>query len=267
MTGPSPPLKTYNSLFAREDFDPYNRHYAPLLAEFLTSNGTPDSDELLFSVVTSATKFPNAFLCVLRDDDGPTYCLVHGVSNYQRVMGQPSKWDDLPFGFVGEVIDGAITTLQFPDIAFDLPSNGAYLNVPGSLERARELLDQNPDYSMLGPFPDGDANIQQCRTRFFIPVPPAYANIFLGQRLPIREEFVKMSERLMESGDNQTCLELVEWLLLSITQQTQDGVDPIVLTKRLNVYIYLIHESLKTTTASCLVIAGIGCHGHLLPGG
>ena len=67
------------------------------------------------------------------------------------------------------------------------------------------------------------------------PVPPAYANIFLGQRLPIREGFVKMSERLMESGDNQTCLELVEWLLLSITQQTQDGADPIVLTTRLNV--------------------------------
>ena len=117
--------------------DPYNRHYAPLLAEFRTSNGTPDSDELFFLGVTSATEFPNAFLCVLRDDDGPTYCLVHGVSNYRRVLGQPSKWDDLPYGFVGEVLDGAITTLQFPDIAFDLPSNGAYLNVPGSLERAR----------------------------------------------------------------------------------------------------------------------------------
>jgi hypothetical protein len=111
-------------------------------------------------------------------------------SSYPGVLGQPSKWDELTFGFVGGVVAGSITTVEFlPFEGSTIPDN--YTNVPGSLERARKFLDDNPENKMIGPFPDGDANIQQCMARPFFPMPPRYVNIFLGQRLPIREGFVK----------------------------------------------------------------------------
>jgi hypothetical protein len=233
MAAPPPLLKTYNDAFALVAADPYQQNYGPLSHAFRSNNAPPDSNELYFRVASSDTTYPNAFLCVLRDDDGPTYCVIHAVCSYPGVLGQPSKWDELTFGFVGDVVAGSITSVEFPFEAFTIPDN--YTNVPGSLERAREILDDNPENKMIGPFPDGDANIQQCMARPFFPLPPRYVNIFLGQRLPIREGFVKFSERLMETGDHLACPELSEWLLLSITQKTRDGANPPVLVGDFNV--------------------------------
>ncbi|CAJ1945293.1 unnamed protein product [Cylindrotheca closterium] len=203
MAAPPPLLKTYNDAFALVEGDPYQQNYGPLSQAFRSNNAPPDSDKLYFRVASSDTSYPDAFLCVLRDDDGPTYCVVHAVSSYPSVL------------------------------AFTIPAN--YTNVPGSLERAREILDDNPEFTMIGLLPDGDANIQQCRARPFFPLPPRYVNIFLGQRLPIWEGFVKFSKRLMETGDHQACPELSEWLLLSTTQKTRDGANPPVLMGDFNV--------------------------------
>jgi hypothetical protein len=85
MATPPPLLKTYNDAFALVAADPYQQNYGPLSHAFRSNNAPPDSNELYFRVASSDTTYPNAFLCVLRDDDGPVIQLSRRIGSTIKV--------------------------------------------------------------------------------------------------------------------------------------------------------------------------------------
>jgi len=66
-----------------------------------------------------------------------------------------------------------------PEDAFEVSNAGQFLNVPSTLDRGLELLEQEPDESFVGPFATGEASTIQAKARTYTPLPHRYVNIFL----------------------------------------------------------------------------------------
>ena len=227
MAVPLPEPRSYEEYFSSDDRDPYLGQYRALLSVFRTTNAPPAALLLYYTVGNADPQYPAAYLGLCRDVMGiPRYYLVFGLSKYPTLVGQPTPWDNQLFAFVGDVVEGAITTVIFPPDAFEFHRvGGTSQNVPGTLARARELLEAEPDLPFIAPLADGEANIRQVRTRRYVPLPHKFVRYFLDRRPTAREGFIDLSLQLEALGNPNECGELVDWLLCSITAD-EPGVEP-----------------------------------------
>lgn len=221
--GPTAPTgpRNYSEFYGHEERDPYAGDYAALMAQFRTNNNAPPGEALRNLVGNSDTSYPAAFLGLYKDEVGEArYRVIHAVARFPRMIGRATAWDDMQFGFAGDVFEGSATTVAVPANAFDF-HRGQMLreNVPSNLTRARELLDQSPDEDFLGPFADEDAGIKQAITRTLVPLPHRYVRLLLDRQPRAREGFIDLASVILANGDEVACAPLVDWLLLSIVRE------------------------------------------------
>lgn len=211
-------LTTYQEFFSQAANDPFNKVYKPLLHSHRLNNLAPSAAELYRDAGLSPATYPMAYLTLIEDDGELFYLMVHAPAYYQAQPGILSRCKDKVFAFTGEVVSNTITTVEFPADAFDSPNQAVEENVPADLERALDLLQQNPAERVIGPFQDNDANIKQARSRHYVPLPHRYVRYVFGRQVPIRQGFIDLAAAIKNTGDETECPELTDWLLLSVVR-------------------------------------------------
>ena len=224
---PPPAAATYQAYFLDDSKDPYQGNYTSLLLEFRTADNPRSADSLRNLVSDMDPSYPQAFLTLQQPpgSDNAYYKVIHGLCKYPSLVGRPTPWDGQVFGFVGDVVEGMITTVNLPATAFALHrADAAHENVPATLGRALELLNNNPDDDFLAPLADADASIMQARTRAWVPLPHKYVPLLLDRQVTAREGFIDLAAAITAHEDEANCPQLVHWLLLSIMQRAVGDV-------------------------------------------
>jgi hypothetical protein len=214
-------IRTYSQLFTDALNDPYNREYADIMAVFRTTNNPTGGADLLVQTAQSDVHSAGNFIGMFEAEgfECGRSIMISCIHRYPAALGRPTVWDGRNFAFADDVIDGDIMTVHVPPEAFNLTRGAISTNVPATIERVDELLIENPDDQLLGPFLAADANIRQTRTRVFAFVPPRYVPIVAARRLTPRQLWLELVGAIRGNGDENTCGELVNWVVHALTRQ------------------------------------------------
>lgn len=222
---PQPPQgpSSYRQYYGDNAKDPHGGDYGPLLSAFRAEDNPANAGALFASVLGSDPHHSSAFITVREEGGDCFFQLIHAVAKYPSIIGLPTPWDGKAYATTGDVVEGMTTVVQLPETAFEFSHAGLYENVPATVQRARELLVDNPDEPFVGPFADEDAQIRAIRTRTYFPLPHRYVPRILSRRLSVRDGFLDLTAAIEANGDDGPCSGLMEWLLLAITRSGANG--------------------------------------------
>jgi hypothetical protein len=116
---------TFAQLFNDETRDPCGREYNRVMNRFSANPQDAVASATLFNqVVGQGSRQLNAYLCCGTGRGGPLgpriYCILFPTKYVASLNGDPTFWDNLTFSFLGDVIQGQVMTVLFPNDAFDI---------------------------------------------------------------------------------------------------------------------------------------------------
>ncbi len=116
----APQVRTFAQFYSEAANNPSARNYARIMERFDPAHpDAPDSMILHQQVVNSGERTPQAYLCCIDPGTGPCIYCFHFPSKYINALdGTATQWDDRSFAFLGDLVQGLITTAVFPDNAF-----------------------------------------------------------------------------------------------------------------------------------------------------
>jgi len=178
---------------------------------------------------------PQAYLCCAqRQDQVRIYC-VHLPSKFPSALdGTTLPWDGLIFAFLGDLVQGVITTIQLPALMFRF--------VPNTRTRSAEHIVTNLDD--LGPQglpeiePDAGGEFEAVNTRTLVYLPARYVPLFLDPSgYTLRQVWEVLYPAIIDANDLQACSTLLKWLrVASMSRNQADGtVGPPVVNVSLTV--------------------------------
>jgi hypothetical protein len=210
---PPPPIRSFAQLYSDESRDPCRRRYERLMQRFDASHpNAPASDALYTQVVTLGENIPQAYLFCAETDEGPLVLCAHSPCQYKGELdGTPSRWDNQSFAFVGDLVQGLVTTMHFPPDAFEertalTRTTDFFLQNLDALQPILPVILANP----------ADATIQEVTTRKFIPLPAVYVPLFLSANgYNIRQVWDILIPALTQRQELDVCQPIINWLRIA----------------------------------------------------
>ena len=121
------------------------------------------------------------------------------MSNFPRVLGRPTQWDESTHALIQDVVVGDIVSVPLPVAQLEMT----------------EIWAKDPGEELLGPFDDTDANIRQVRTRRLMFVPPRFLPLVINRRLTPREVWKDLVGAIEAEGVLVDCREHMDWATLA----------------------------------------------------
>jgi hypothetical protein len=149
--------------------------------------------------------------------------LVHGVHSFPGAPGQ-TRDRITTLAFEGDVSGVDICTVAFEPKQLAIMADG---NVPGSMERVMQLLNDEPGRETLGPFAATDANVRTTKTQGMVYFPFEFMEPLLGADLTARQVFELIVPALIDAWLQDTCASLVEFLTVALVQPTTEVETPL----------------------------------------
>jgi hypothetical protein len=92
------------------------------------------------------------------------------------------------------------------------------VNVPRTIDRAIQLLEEEPTHHTIGPLHVGDVNVCTITTtRNCMYLPFRYMTLVLGLDLTARESCLLLLPAIVADGLQLTCHELVDFWMMGVT--------------------------------------------------
>jgi hypothetical protein len=133
---------------------------------------------LFQQVVSIGESSPQAYLFCANTAAEPRIYCTHAPCRYiSSLDGTPTPWDNKSFAFLGDLVQNLISTIQFPDNAFE--------EIQVQVQTADYMLHHLDDLNISPVFipvePDAeDLAVQENRTRHFIYLPAVYVPLLLS---------------------------------------------------------------------------------------
>ncbi len=163
----------------------------------------------------SAASLSVLFCGVGTGNSGPRiYCLHFPTKFYASLEGNPSHWDNLRFAFLGEVLQGHITSVLLPNDAF------ATVTVPTKtqayiLQHLDVLTAASP---LFPPVQLGDADVEKISTQRLMYLPAVYVPLLLSAGgYSIKQVREKLYPAVMQHQELGICEPLLKWLQVAST--------------------------------------------------
>jgi hypothetical protein len=232
MAAPPPTALSYSELYADAARNPFRLDeegkemcYAAIY-EVWRSTLNPMTVKTLHQNILTDFSRPVGALGIFVQDAGSAtgvLKLVHGVHSFP---GSPGQTRDrmTTLAFEGDVSGVDICTVAFEPKQLEIMVD---VNVPGSMERVMQLLNDEPGRETLGPFAAIDANVRTTKTRGMAYFPFEFIEPLLGADLTSRQVFELIVPALIDAGLQDTCASLIEFLTVSLVQPTTDVETPL----------------------------------------
>jgi hypothetical protein len=202
--------RTFAQFFNDELKDPCRRQYTRMMERFDAAGvGAPNSDSLLRQVVNQVDTTAQAYFLSSYTSQGPRIFCVHLPRIYCSALdGTPTRWDDKSFAFLGEVLQGLISIVEFPTNAFETVT----LQARTADYILQHLDDLDPVFPPAQPDP-ADATLQEVTTRRMMYLPAVYVPLFLSAAgYSIRQVWELLIPALTQRHEMEVCEPLVAWL-------------------------------------------------------
>jgi hypothetical protein len=146
--------------------------------------------------------------------------VLHG---FQRFTGVPEKIDQerkQVFCYEGDMTGVDMVTVAYDEEQLDYVSA---VNVPRTIDRAIQLLEEEPTHHTIEFLRVGNSNISTITaTRTCMYLPFRYMTLVLGQDLTAREACLLLLPAIVTDGLQVTCRELVDFMMVGVTQPAND---------------------------------------------
>jgi len=210
----APPVRVISlaQLYGDEAKDPCHRRYERVMTRLDTAQlNAPSSAELLQQVVSLGENTLQAYLFCANTAVEPRIYCAHAPSRYvSSLEGVPTPWDNKSFAFLGDLVQNLISTIQFPDNAFEEITLHAK-TVDYMLQNLDELAG-HPVFVPADPTLN-DPTVQEITTRRFMYLPAAYVPLFLSASgYSVRQTWNLLYPALQLRNELATCAPLLRWL-------------------------------------------------------
>jgi hypothetical protein len=229
MVQMQPIALNYSELFNEPTNNPFGqdlkKHEKCITALYLnwgTNDDAPDPDEVQDDLLLDFTRLVGGVIALVADLRYPSGVLkvLHG---FQRFAGVPEKSDQerkQVFCYEGDVTGVDIVTVVFDEEQIDYVSA---INVPRTIDRAIQILKEEPTHHTTGPLRVGDASVRTVTaTRTCMYLPFRFMNLVMGQDLNAREACLILLPAIITDGLQLACRELVDFLMVGVTQPTNN---------------------------------------------
>jgi hypothetical protein len=169
----------------------------------------PIAQATLFEQAVGSTAVPQAYLCcALQREQVRVYCL-HLPSHYIEAMdGQANPWDDKEYAFLGDVTQGVITTVKFPNDAFQVVGNVRAKTSDYIVTNLNLLGNKGLPHLVAD-----DHEVTLVATRRLIYLPYRHVPFFMSPAgYTLRETWEQLYPVLVANNDLQNCAPLINWL-------------------------------------------------------
>jgi hypothetical protein len=201
--------KNFAAFYGDAGLDPYQDSYARILGRMDPEVNNAISHVFLLEQAVGLGAVPQAYLCGARRNNQVKVFCVHLPSKYVSALdGQPTPWDSQTFAFLGELVQGMVTTIELPAQAFQAVTHArAY-----TAEYILDHLDQLGDEGLVPPQEDNE-EVASIRTRRLMYLPSRYAALMLRTSgYTLRETWQILYQAIVDRDDLQNCATLVKWL-------------------------------------------------------
>jgi len=115
------PVVTFSQLYSNEGEDPFQRNYERVMQRFDADRDDAVTSAALFQQVMGlGGNVLQAYLCCGQSPVGPKVFCLHLPTRFVSALdGTPAPWNDLSFTFLGEVVQGLVSIVSFPEDVFD----------------------------------------------------------------------------------------------------------------------------------------------------
>ncbi len=116
---------TLRQLYQDEASDPCKRNYTKIMQQFDASQDDAVPSETLFQqVVRRGGGTLQSYLCCGRSMNGPKIFALHLPSIFIGMFDSDTTiWDDKCFAIKGDVVQGMVSIINFPDDVFNVITN------------------------------------------------------------------------------------------------------------------------------------------------
>jgi hypothetical protein len=164
----------------------------------------------LYQQVTSlGSSVPQAYLCCSNTLTGSRIYCLHSPNKFAgNLDGTPTPWDNLSFAFLGEITQGLVSMVLFPDDVFDpLPIRTR------TLEHILQHQDDLRDLPLLPPVMPDEAESEIVLTRKVMALPAVYVPMFLNSRgYTLKQSWDLLYPAIVQRQEVDTCRPLLHWL-------------------------------------------------------
>jgi hypothetical protein len=211
-------IAKFSDLFSDATKDPLQGNYGDLFASFdidinNAQNGvTPSMSSLRdFIAAAGAQNLPSALGLFSNGVLRPYIC----PARVDRALGAPaSPLDGKLYAFDNDLHRNQGSTVEITNGYFNLVPNTVLVStVPNILTE----LAADPALETLRPYANGDANTQVVRSRYLIPIPFKYVNIFLASGITPRRFFLEVYPLMVTDQIEQDCLSLIRFMQITLT--------------------------------------------------
>ncbi len=212
LGAPSPghrPHKSFVAFYGNAGLDPYQDSYARILERMDPEVNNAISHVFLLEQAVGLGAVPQAYLCCARRHNQVKVFCIHLPSKYVSALdGQPTPWDGQTFAFLGELVQGMVTTIELPAQAFQVVNHArAY-----TAEYILNHLDQLGDEGLVPP-QDNNEEVASICTRRLMYLPSRYAALMLrNSGYTLQETWQLLYQAIVDRDDLQNCATLVKWL-------------------------------------------------------
>jgi hypothetical protein len=152
---------------------------------------------------------PQAYLCCGVTNNVPKiYCLHMPARFVAALDGMTTEWDDLSFAFLGGIVQGLVSIVQFPDDAFNslaIPVK----TVDCMLQHQDELANQHVFPPVLQDEDDSELIV----TRSFMYLPAVYVPLMLNSRdYTEKQVWEILYPAIIQWQEQDICKPLTQWL-------------------------------------------------------
>jgi hypothetical protein len=169
----------------RQDLKKQEKCIAALYLNWRTNANAPGPYEVLEDLLLDFTRLVGGVTAFVADPHSPTGVLkvLHGFQRFAIVPGKTDQERKQVFCYEGDVASVDMVTVAFDEEQLDYASA---VNVPRTIDRAIQLLEEEPTHHTIGPLRVGDANVcTVTATRTYMYLPFRYTTLVLGQDLTV----------------------------------------------------------------------------------
>jgi hypothetical protein len=201
---PGNPIRhtTFATLYAEETADPWQGDYTRIMDRFDPETNQLVTPLLLLEQAVVAGPVPQAYLCcTLQCNQVRIYCLCI-LSRYVGALdGQMSPWDGNTYAFLGEITQGVVTTVNFPNTSFNPVMNMRSKTSDYIVTHLDAIGDKG-----LPPATAKEPEAELVSTRRVIYLPARYVPLFLNPAgYTLRQTWELLYPALVTNNDLARC--------------------------------------------------------------
>ena len=216
-------MTPYQAFYADASKDPFQGQYRAAMDEYRVGANSPA--DLRSKVAGLGNRGSSVCHLVLTrppyaDEDEPgTVLCYHRFNRYEAGLGDQTTWDGQCFAFLGDFVeDQAPPMVELPDELFN---TAGPTQVPTSAVMD-QLLAEDPDRELVGPFQPGSPDTEAISVRRIAFVPHKYVPLVLTEALSPRKLWETLRGAIRNGGDEQECVELINWIRVALTRKSAD---------------------------------------------